>query len=114
MQILGFIVGIGFIARLGRTKKGVDKFNKNFATGIMSLSKITVELVECFANWVVLCYKGTKYLVRIVKPVHLRRMVNIYGVKTNLTVVNKKRYKIIKAYEYYPNLLNATPKYKVK
>lgn len=114
MQILGLLIGLGFIGKLSRRKKGVEKFNKNLGTGIMALSKITVTLVEYFANWVVLTYKGAKHLIRIVKPIHLRRMVDIYGVKTNLTVVNKKRYKIIKAYEYYPTPLNATPKYKVK
>lgn len=116
MGFLRFMVGAGVINKLSKNKKSIDSFYKGTGKSIMFLSALTVEIVQLIAKGVILGYKGAKFLYRIILPVHLKRevLISVYGEQKTLTVVDSKRYKTIKAYDYYPNLLKATPKERAK
>ena len=117
MGFLGFVAGVKTINKLSKNKKKINSFHKDLGKSVMFLSDLTVEIVQLFAKGVVLgykgiilSYKGMRYIFRIVRPIHLRRLVYVYGEKKNLTVVDKNKYKNIRAYEYYPTPLKAEPK----
>lgn len=115
MEFLGFIVGVSFIAKIFKGKKKIDSFYKGLGKIILNISTLVVEISEIIAKGVILVYKGTKYFYRVLIPIHLRRKVllSVYGEEKNVTIINPRKYKSIKAYEYYPNPLTKTPREKL-
>lgn len=111
MNLLGFSIA----TRIIRNQKGkVEKANKSVFKDLMFLSALVVELSELIATGFIYVFKVFKYFIKAFKSVIQKRMVylkvNIYGISMKLTIIDQKKYKSYKAYEYYPNLLRKTPK----